>query len=324
MRTSGAAVTSSIAIASRAISQTSVEIGMGRRRRTPRRLPSRRRYLPPTKAGAKRWRATDSRGPRSPGSRRRTTKGHTGPIHLYAGANCSAQAVTTTGPRKNSRPRRPTRRNGGICTSTGGAHSTGSIATPKRSTSFAAPSLSILHRPSALPSQPAAGTRLTNALARRGKHVGDGVGAAAAGNILDDLAGRIVSRDAADATARMGAGPAHVQTGNGTSVIPVAEHGPGRKELVERETPMHDVAADKTERTFEVERAQHASRHHAGLEAGCVAFHRVDHQIRDFLLLRVPRNAVGQLGRDMLAEKARDMLSFRRQRAVNHRRNQNL
>src|SRR5207253_10548661 len=93
------------------------------------------------------------------------------------------------------------------------------------------------------------------ALARHRKDVGDGVGAAAARNVLHDLACRIVSRNAADAAARMRAGAAHVQTGNGAAVIAVPEHRPRREQLIERKAPVHDVAADEPEYAFEIERA---------------------------------------------------------------------
>ncbi len=79
---------------------------------------------------------------------------------------------------------------------------------------------------------------------------------------------------------------------------------------------MKDVAADQAEGAFEIERAHDLPRDHRTLEVRRIGIDRRDHQIGDLLAMIVPARAIGQFGRHMLAEEARDMAAFRRERRI--------
>jgi hypothetical protein len=85
-----------------------------------------------------------------------------------------------------------------------------------------------------------------------------------------------------------------------------------------------DIAADQTEGTLEIERTHDLAAEHGRLEIRCMAVDEVDHEIRDFLAVRVPRRAVRQHRRDVLAEQARDVPAPRREAVVERRGNQHL
>src|SRR5882762_1973067 len=64
---------------------------------------------------------------------------------------------------------------------------------------------------------------------------------------------RVVARYSGDASARMRAGTAEIESAHGRAVVGVAEHRPRREELVERERTVEDVSADHAEVAFQVE-----------------------------------------------------------------------
>src|SRR5437764_677627 len=129
-----------------------------------------------------------------------------------------------------------------------------------------------------------------------------------------DFARRIVAGYAADPAAGMRARAAHVQTADRRTVIAKSKNRARRKHLVEIEAAVHDVPSHKAEDTLEVERAKRLNPKHRVAEAGGKTFHRLQHQLGNFVAVIVPGSAVRQYWRDMLAEQAGDVLPRRRQR----------
>ena len=107
-------------------------------------------------------------------------------------------------------------------------------------------------------------------------------------HVAKDFPRRIVARRAGDAAARMRARAAHVEAGDRRAVIGMAEHRAGRKNLVERQRAMKDVAAEKAEGAFEIERRKHLPPEHRGLEVRRIGIDRLDHQVGDRLRVIVP------------------------------------
>ena len=87
---------------------------------------------------------------------------------------------------------------------------------------------------------------------------------------------------------------------------------------------MEDVAADQAEDALQIHRRQHLSSQHRLLETRRVLVDRRDHQVGDFVAMVVPAAATGKFRLHLLAEQAGDMLSGRRQRAVQGGGNQHL
>src|SRR5579863_143886 len=77
---------------------------------------------------------------------------------------------------------------------------------------------------------------------------------AAAAEVGEDLARRVVAGRAGDAAARMGARTAHVQTAQRPAVVAVTEHRARGEQLVEAQRAVEDVPAEQSERAFQVER----------------------------------------------------------------------
>src|SRR5271166_5256667 len=105
----------------------------------------------------------------------------------------------------------------------------------------------------------------------------------------------------------MGRGAAHVESRNRGAVVGVSQHWPRRIELVERETAVKDVAADKPELALEVERRENLAGDDGRPKARRVTLHRVDHQVGDGLARLAPRPTIRQLRRDVLAKERGDM-----------------
>src|SRR5262249_11105484 len=113
--------------------------------------------------------------------------------------------------------------------------------------------------------------------------------------VLQHLAGRVVSGQSSDAAARMRACAAHIEAAQRPAVIAVAEHRARREHLPEIERAVEDVAADKAEGALEVERREDLPPDHRTAEVRRVAVDRVDHQVGDRLAVVVPGRAVGEL-----------------------------
>src|SRR5262245_10973928 len=76
----------------------------------------------------------------------------------------------------------------------------------------------------------------------------------------------IVAGRAGGAPAGMRTRPAQIEPAKRRAVVGMAEHRPRRPELVERELPVEDVAADQAEIALEVGGRERAVADHAGLE----------------------------------------------------------
>src|SRR3990167_6720102 len=74
--------------------------------------------------------------------------------------------------------------------------------------------------------------------------------------IFEDLARGVVAGPAGDAAARMRRRSAHEKGLDRTSVVGVAEHRAGAEQLIDPQLPVKNVAADKRELSFKVERRQ--------------------------------------------------------------------
>ncbi len=85
-------------------------------------------------------------------------------------------------------------------------------------------------------------------------------------HVAQDLARRVVPRNAGHAAARMRAGAAEVQAAHRRPVVAVTEHRSRREQLVERQRAVEDVAADEPELALEIERRERATAEDAGLE----------------------------------------------------------
>src|SRR5213592_3784077 len=122
----------------------------------------------------------------------------------------------------------------------------------------------------------------------------------------------------------MRTGSAKVQPAYRRAVVGVTEHGPRRKKLVERERAVEDVPADHAEVALEVERREDFSREDARLEIRCVAVDGFDDGVCGGFSYIVPAASPGQHRVEVLAEKARDVFSRRRETGVDGARNQHL
>src|SRR6266481_2303450 len=74
--------------------------------------------------------------------------------------------------------------------------------------------------------------------------------------IAEDDAGGVVAGGAGDAAAGMRAAAAMVEAFQGSAIIGVAEHRPRRKQLVQRQRAMKNIAAKETELALQIERRQ--------------------------------------------------------------------
>ena len=110
------------------------------------------------------------------------------------------------------------------------------------------------------------------------------------------------------------------------AIVGIAEHRAGPR-TADRATARRGRCRRRSRPNtlLEIERAQRLAADDAGLEAGRIAVDGVDHQVGDGVLaMSVPRPAVGQLRRHVLAEQARHMRPARRQRVVERRRDDQL
>ena len=139
-----------------------------------------------------------------------------------------------------------------------------------------------------------------------------------------DRAGRVVAGSARDAPAGMGTGTAMIEPFQRPAVVGMAEHRAGREKLVQRQGPMKDVAAEQAELPLEIQRGQRLAADHARRKARRVGIDGRDHQVGNFIAAIVPRAAIAQARRDVLAEQAGDMAAGRRQAVVQGRGDQHL
>ncbi len=90
---------------------------------------------------------------------------------------------------------------------------------------------------------------------------------------------------------------------------------------------MEDIAASEPEITLEIQGRERAISENAGAEVRRELGHCVDHQIGNFVARIVPRKScrdLRQLGMDVLAEEACDMLARWRERIIDDGRDQQL
>src|SRR5882724_9550989 len=106
--------------------------------------------------------------------------------------------------------------------------------------------------------------------------------------IRDDRLRGIVAGRTGDAAAGMGTRATVIEAPERSAIVCIAQHGPRREQLVEREGAVEDVAAERAELLFQIERAQGLARDDARLEAGRVAVDRVDHHVGDFFTMIMP------------------------------------
>src|SRR5689334_11742144 len=111
----------------------------------------------------------------------------------------------------------------------------------------------------------------------------------------------------------MRAGAAEIKPRQRAAIVRITDHRPRAEKLVERQRAVEDVAADQAEIALEIERALDLPPEHRGLEARREAVDGPDHDVGDFLAMIVPRSAVRQFRRNVLAEEARDVPAGRRE-----------
>src|SRR5690606_10356606 len=146
------------------------------------------------------------------------------------------------------------------------------------------------------------------------------VRARALAQVFQDLAGRVASRQAGDAAARVAAGAAQVQAAERTAVIALPQQRARAEHLVEAERAVEDVAAEQADAALQVERAQRLVAEHAAGEVRRVLVHGVDHQLRHRVAMRVPAAVLVADDRiHLLAEQAGDVLARWRQGVVQGR-----
>src|SRR5260221_121027 len=92
----------------------------------------------------------------------------------------------------------------------------------------------------------------------------------------------------------MRARAAEVETFYRRAVVGIAEHRPGREQLVERERAVKDVPADEAELALEVERRKYLAREDARLEIRRVTVHRFDDGVGGGFALVVPAAAAAR------------------------------
>ena len=117
----------------------------------------------------------------------------------------------------------------------------------------------------------------------------------------------------------MGAGTALVEPLDGRAVVGMAEHGAGREELVQAESPVENVPADQAKFPFQVLGRVDLAAQNQVPEARRPMIHRVDHQVGHLFAMIIPIPAIGQFWRDMLAEQAGDVLPWRGEGVVQGR-----
>ena len=101
----------------------------------------------------------------------------------------------------------------------------------------------------------------------------------------------------------------------------MAQHGAGRKQLVETELPVKDVAIRKSKAPFQIQRRKNLARENRSAEVRCVSGNRVDDQVGKRLPLGfiLPTASIGKMRRRVLHEEARDVLASGRQCRVDRR-----
>src|SRR6185437_1612021 len=118
--------------------------------------------------------------------------------------------------------------------------------------------------------------------------------------VAEDLPRGIVARRAGHTPARMRTCTAHVKAGKWAAIVAIAEQRPRREHLIELQPAMKNVTAHQAEGPLQIERAHDLTPEHRYLEIGRKAIHRLDHEIRDALAMRIPGLAAGKLRCDML------------------------
>src|SRR5258706_5488419 len=113
----------------------------------------------------------------------------------------------------------------------------------------------------------------------------------------------VVAGAAGDAAAGLRAAAAMVEAFQRPAIIGVAEHRPRREQLIERQRAMKNIAAEQAELTLQIERRENLPADDACRKTRRVTIHGRDHEIGDLVAMVVPRPALWQFRRDMLAEQ---------------------
>src|SRR4029077_15191718 len=142
--------------------------------------------------------------------------------------------------------------------------------------------------------------------------------------IPQDHARGVVAGGAGDAAAGMRAAAAMVEAFQRPAIIGVAQHRPRREQLIEGQRAMKNIAAEQAELALQIERREDLPPHDACRKSRRIAIHGRDHEVGDLVAMVVPRSALGQFRRDVLAEQAGDMPARRAQRVVERRGYQQL
>src|SRR5215813_13862528 len=98
----------------------------------------------------------------------------------------------------------------------------------------------------------------------------------------------VVSWCTCHAATGMGARTAQIESRGRHAVAGISQHRARRKELVERERTVEDVAIRQPEDALQIERREALPGDHAGFEAGRVGLDRIDYQIRDSFAVVLP------------------------------------
>jgi hypothetical protein len=112
--------------------------------------------------------------------------------------------------------------------------------------------------------------------------------------VAQDHARGVVAGGAGDAAAGMRAATAMIQTFQRPTIIGMAEHRPGREELVEGKGALNNFATEQGVLALKVERRQHPLPDHACRDTRRLSVHGRDHEIGDLRAMIEPRAAVGQ------------------------------
>src|SRR4051812_7182704 len=136
--------------------------------------------------------------------------------------------------------------------------------------------------------------------------------------------GRIMTRRAGHAAARVRPGAAEVEAFERHSVIGCADHWTSAEQLVEPHLAVENVAADEAEAPFKVERRMDLSPKHGLGEAWRMRVDGRDNPVGRLVALSVPTPPRPEIVAEVLAEQARDMLALGCESRIESRRDQHL
>src|SRR5271155_2921128 len=89
----------------------------------------------------------------------------------------------------------------------------------------------------------------------------------------------VVAGGAGDAAAGMGATPAMIKSLQRPTIVGVSEHRTRRKDLVQRQRSMKDVAAEQSELPLQIERGEDLPPDHAFSKTWCITVDGRDHEV---------------------------------------------